>query len=423
MAHIAIIADDLTGANDTGIQFKKNGLDSVVILSASYTKEADVLIVDSDSRREPREKVEENVTAAIILLKKHKPNHWYKKIDSTMRGKIGLEIQLALNLIELPFAIVCPAYPATQRQVVGGQLLIKGIPVAETELANDVLTPVIQSRVKDIIESQSNLKCGEITLEDYSKGLNNCFEKIDRFLKKGIKVVSLDCIDNKHMRMIGEIIKGYADKNPLIVGSAGLAEIVSNIWSNNQCVDRKNVLVIAGSVSQTTSNQVNKAIKDEKIAYFNLDFSKVFSQTKEQYLERLVKNIVENFNKGLDVVVRSAPSRKYVKEARDIGYSLAGLNEQQVSARIAEFFADIVNNTLDHYPTLSRLFLTGGDVAIRICKKLDTEGLSLIEEAEAGIPVSKLIGGKRQGAYVITKAGAFGGENAILNAIQKLKEY
>lgn len=51
---VIIVADDLTGANDTGVQFVKAGLTASVLFQPSFEGidryKEDVLIVDTDSR-------------------------------------------------------------------------------------------------------------------------------------------------------------------------------------------------------------------------------------------------------------------------------------------------------------------------------------------------------------------------------------
>ena len=61
---IAIIADDLTGANDTGVQYKKNGYSTTVKImndndvSSSMFKTSDVVVcllyTSESGRRRPR---------------------------------------------------------------------------------------------------------------------------------------------------------------------------------------------------------------------------------------------------------------------------------------------------------------------------------------------------------------------------------
>jgi uncharacterized protein YgbK (DUF1537 family) len=51
---LIIVADDFTGANDTGVQFRKPGLKVNVIIDSNRLKEeadeCDVLVIDLESR-------------------------------------------------------------------------------------------------------------------------------------------------------------------------------------------------------------------------------------------------------------------------------------------------------------------------------------------------------------------------------------
>ena len=50
---IAVIADDLTGASDAGVQFARRGLDTHVLFDVcepAVTADVDVLVIDTDSR-------------------------------------------------------------------------------------------------------------------------------------------------------------------------------------------------------------------------------------------------------------------------------------------------------------------------------------------------------------------------------------
>ena len=54
MPKLAVIADDLTGANDTGVQFSKFGLKTMVYFDSSepafVSEDSDVVVFDTNSR-------------------------------------------------------------------------------------------------------------------------------------------------------------------------------------------------------------------------------------------------------------------------------------------------------------------------------------------------------------------------------------
>ena len=71
--------------------------------------------------------------------------------------------------------------------------------------------------------------------------------------------------------------------------------------------------------------------------------------------------------------------------------------------------------------TLAGMVLTGGDIAVSVCRALGAASLSVASEVAPGIPVGFLTGGLCHGLKVITKAGAFGGEDALVKAVHCLK--
>jgi uncharacterized protein YgbK (DUF1537 family) len=49
-------------------------------------------------------------------------------------------------------------------------------------------------------------------------------------------------------------------------------------------------------------------------------------------------------------------------------------------------------------------------------------GSAIMGEIATGIPLTRLVGGKYEGLKVVTKAGAFGNEDAVSYGLRKLRE-
>jgi uncharacterized protein YgbK (DUF1537 family) len=71
---------------------------------------------------------------------------------------------------------------------------------------------------------------------------------------------------------------------------------------------------------------------------------------------------------------------------------------------------------------ISGLFLSGGDTSMGFFDIAKSLGSSIITEIAIGIPMMYLRGGKYDGLKIVTKAGAFGKEDAVFYALRKLKE-
>ena len=94
MISLLVLADDFTGALDTGVQFVKQGIKTEVLTvkDLDFTAyDTDVLVINTETRH-----LSGSETFAIIsnLVKKAKEagvKYVYKKTDSALRGNIGAE--------------------------------------------------------------------------------------------------------------------------------------------------------------------------------------------------------------------------------------------------------------------------------------------------------------------------------------------
>ncbi|HEX5808393.1 MAG TPA: four-carbon acid sugar kinase family protein, partial [Anaerolineales bacterium] len=146
MTRLAIIADDLSSATDCGAQFVRSGL-SVVVPLKNYSlppqaREAQVISVDTDSRSLSAELAYAKVGLATQQLAAEGWTHFYKSVDSTLRGNLGAEIEAVLDVVRPDCAVIAPAFPKYGRTTVDGVQYLHGRPLHETEFGTDPTAPV-----------------------------------------------------------------------------------------------------------------------------------------------------------------------------------------------------------------------------------------------------------------------------------------
>ena len=132
---IGIIADDLTGANDTALQFFIKGSNTEILLGYNDELQNHINVgtwaVSSETRNIDKNEAAKIVyDTASVLKDKLNVEHFYKKIDSTLRGNITYEIFAVLEATGKDAAVVAPAYVQEGRITIGGYQLSKGVPIA-----------------------------------------------------------------------------------------------------------------------------------------------------------------------------------------------------------------------------------------------------------------------------------------------------
>src|SRR5215203_6386985 len=117
---VAIIADDLTGAADTGVQLARAGYRTAVAFRDTPIpppEDLDAVVVDTDSRAMPDGFATKRVLETVPAVRYARIV--YKKLDSTLRGPIAAELAAALGASGRDRAVVAPAFPSAGRTTVG----------------------------------------------------------------------------------------------------------------------------------------------------------------------------------------------------------------------------------------------------------------------------------------------------------------
>jgi len=161
MVKVFIIADDYTGALDTGVQFAACGAPVLVTtyehFSGLNTGDCEVLAVNSESRHLAPAEAAERVSRLTREAVRRGFTHFYKKTDSTLRGNVGAELAAMLEGgggLGLAFA---PAYPKSGRVTVDGVQYVDGVPLGDSVFARDPYAPVRHGEVSRILLDQTDI--------------------------------------------------------------------------------------------------------------------------------------------------------------------------------------------------------------------------------------------------------------------------
>lgn len=234
MIKLAAIADDLTGANDTALQFAKKGLRTRVELSSPSVSvdaqcPAEVIAIDADSRDAKTSQVYAQIRTLAEQVKALAPLAVYKKMDSTLRGNWVTEAKAIADVLQPELVIVAPAYPQNGRITVGGFCFLDGHPLELTEIAHAPKNPVQSSYLPHLL--QATMPELEVTILRFDK-MQQGVEAVREFLqmqkRAGCRWFVADIAEDANFLTLMKAVHGY--QNILWVGSAGLAEYLPQFY-------------------------------------------------------------------------------------------------------------------------------------------------------------------------------------------------
>ena len=419
---LLIVADDLTGGLDTGVQFTRQGITVRVVVdpdpSGKWTRTAaQVLVAVSETRHMPPGDAYETVYRIISAGRQAGIPYFYKKTDSALRGNIGAELGAALKASGAEVLSFLPAYPAMNRVTVEGCHLIDGVPAAQSVFGRDPFNPVAESDVRKLVASQTDTPV-------------TCDERCG----KGILIV--DAQSDEDLRTAGERLftKGYLSVS---AGCAGFAAFLPDLLG----LDRGEVpdsydlgdglLVISGSLNPVTMRQIRFAQKR--------GFVRICPKPGQEELFRngaaqSGENPASLRCAGSSAAQNAGPSailwcgEKWVildsseidpgEEAfRDYmrGKEMdSGEPRILIAAYLAEILAEIEDSVE------GTVMIVGGDTLLSCLRRLGCRDLEPLAELFPGVVLSRYrAGGKEK--LLISKSGGFGKESLLADLQEMMK--
>ena len=408
MLEIAIIADDLTGAADTGIQFR--ALYGQALLMADNGLAArppqptpEVLAVHTMSRALPVGQARARIRLAGERLTLWRPGRVFKKVDSCLRGNIGAETDALMDTLGLPMSFIAPAFPKVGRTTRDDVHLVHGRPVAETEMGRDPATPVTESRLTRVIAAQSHHRVGHVDLKTVADGEAALVAAVNRLVGEGARHIVFDIVEQSHLAAVAHLaLKFFPDA--LLVGSAGLAEGLCDCWRHRAASRPRKLaaapghhLIALGTASPRARRQVEVLQAARPCALIELDAGRL-ARTDLVPEEDDLADLAEALANG-DVVARIAPP--------------PAETSARTTRRVAGGFGALVAALVARTPPAS-LFLSGGDTALSVLGRLGARGLRLEREIVPGLVLGTVVGCAFEGLAIGTKPGAFGDDDALL---------
>jgi len=422
MQKYIVIADDLTGSNATCSLFKKIGLRaaSILKLQGDINYDVDVISYSTASRGLDKEEAYKKVSEAIKILKNKDVLVYNKRIDSTLRGNIGTEINAMLdNLEDDRIAVVIPSYPDSGRIVVNKTMLVNGVLLENSDAGKDPKTPIKTSCVESLIQKGIKYSSTYFTLSDIEQPIEEIVKKIQEAIKKS-RVLIFDAVNNEDIIKISKAIIN-SDINIVTVDPGPFTLYYSKELQKKNHLEKK-ILMVIGSVTATTKKQIEYILQEEDIFLVKMKVEDFFEkETCLKEIERVISYIKKGIASYDLFLVTTSPIGDEKKA--DLQKLAENLNTtvEEISKIIANTLTETVVKILKETEKFEGVYSSGGDITIALLEKLKAIGVEIREEVIPLAAYGRLIGGDFPNLKLVSKGGMVGDEKTIKLCLHKIK--
>lgn len=419
MKRIGVIADDFTGATDIAGFLVENGVSTIQttgIPEDNFNAEADAYVVSLKSRSCPSSEAVEKSLRALDWLKTMGCTQYYFKycstFDSTSNGNIGPVTDALMDKLGIEQTVVCPALPVNGRTVYKGYLFVKNQLLQESGMKDHPITPMTDSNLARVIETQSKGKSGNIYFETIDKGPEAVKKELDRLKNEGLKYIILDCLNEGNVDVLGKALKDFV----LLTGgsalAAGLARAKLDNRKNNPSTNdkgkpgREPTVIFAGSCSITTNQQIafykdygTSRVVDPKEVISNPNYGKI-----------LLNWLREHVNDEYAPLLYSSTDPGALEKNRKIyGPDLGDV--------IESIFSDLAKKLLE--TGVKNFIIAGGETSGKIVQSLDLSGFYIGPQIAPGVPWIKAVD---KDVFLALKSGNFGDKRFFLRSQELFNE-
>lgn len=441
MPLIGAVADDLTGATTTGVLLARSKARTAVFFNEEAAEKAegidelDAILISSNSRPLPANEAYDKVKSATIALKKMGVEYFSKRIDTTLRGGVGVEIDAMLDQMkEGTVAVVVPAMPQSRRILVGGYSVIDGVALINTPVAQDVRTPVKENYIPRLLEGQTRRKVGLVTLDKVLAGEEVIEEALVEQKKAGCEVIVVDGITLEDVENIAKACISLrwdvvaVDPGPFTSKLAFYRELISAEEPNipPQADEAgKTVLIAAGSATPVTKKQMEILCQDPRHVRVSVEPLPLI-EGGDVALDEVFKavnkaaELLESDNQPRAILFETALHGELLNldEEDNKRHYAGGMSANRINAGLGMIISQLLEKVGKE--KVAGLYTTGGDTMVNVCYQLGVECIEVMDYVIPQTDVGRLVGSKYSGLPVVGKGGLTGNDNTACDIVSRL---
>ena len=440
MPLIGAVADDLTGATTTGVLLARSKARTAVFFNeeaavkAEGVEDLDAILISSNSRPLPANEAYEKVKSATAALKRMGVKYFSKRIDTTLRGGVGVEIDAMMDVVgDDAVAVVVPAMPQSRRILVGGYSVIDGVALINTPVAQDVRTPVKENYIPRLLGQQTRRNVNLVTLDEVLEGEEAIRDALEAAGEAGGEVIIVDAITIEDVEEIAKACIELkwnviaVDPGPFTSKLAYYRDLIGREEPNippEAEEDGRTVLIAAGSATPVTKKQMEVLCEDPRHVRISVD-PVALIEGGDAALDEAFRAV----HKAEDLLNSEKPPRAILFETALHG-ELLNLAEEDSKRHYAEgMSADRINAGLGTIISqllelcgrekIAGLYTTGGDTMVNVCYQLGVECIEVMDYVIPQTDIGRLVG-SYDGLPIVGKGGLTGNDRTACDIVDRL---
>lgn len=417
MLELGVIADDLTGSVKLASLLTRAGVRCPVVTSAdalgTLDDDAAAVVVGRKLLARPaREAVHDAARIGQALLARGARQLYYKYsalFSSTERGNIGPVAEALMNLTGSGYVLFCPARPERRATVYQGRLFLGSAMLHETPRRHDPVTPMTNSNLVEVLQSQSQVPVGLLSHGTLRSGKAASERYLGEQRAAGVRFFLVDATDGSDLDRIAELVRDAA----LVTGSDDLPVALARRWpaSGRSAVPTLpsaagHAVLIAGSCTPKSGRQLARFERAHPVLRIDL----LQAARDAATVERAVDWAAERLAHGPLGVATTTDADGVRRAQAELGREGAAALAEGLLARLAQRL----------YGLGARNFVVaGGETSGAVLEALGVDRLQVA-------PYDELEGGycHRAGEdplSLVLKAGASGDENFFDAAVARMR--
>lgn len=394
MPSLLILADDLTGTADCAARCRHAGMPATIFLDPPQPPlPPGAVAFTSDSRHLSPEQAAERVRILVAPLRHLSGVPWYKKIDSTLRGNLGQELDAMLDVLAFPCAVISPAFPAQKRGLQAGRLVMDQIGAPSIHLPTH-------------LGQQSRHEVAAIALDDVRSGPDQLASRLAAAQAQGARHLVVDALTESDLWAVLAAAR-TALPQALLCGSAGLVSVLAA----HQAAQGEHAEASEGTAPMPAGPRLVVVGSGSDMAHRQI-----------AVLQRQGTTHIEEIQAAGDPLWHQGSAGT----KRDCLLHLPRPADQTVlEGPVARIFvarlAEAVDAAVEQLQP-SVLILVGGDTAIHVLERLNVRRLRVLQELLPGMPLTRSVDGPDGELFVVLKAGNHGDAQTLIELLALLKE-